>query len=72
MKSVEIVENILERMSNYFEKESFIAGKARGATIFGTPAILIFTGIGLLVFFIIFVMPWIISMLRDNGELPFY
>ncbi len=63
------LENILERMSNYFEKESFIAEKLRGAMIY--PAILIFTGIGLLVFFINFVMPEIISMLRDNGvELP--
>lgn len=64
------LESVLTNMADYYERENFIRKKVTSAAIY--PAILTVVLIGLVVFFMNFILPEIMDLMVQNGQdLPF-
>lgn len=59
------LEEIMLRLSNYYEKENKIANKVKNALIY--PAVLSFVSIGAVVFILTYVMPTFIEIFKSSG-----
>lgn len=63
------LDEILQRMSLYYEKEGYMRDKLKSAMTY--PVILISVGIVMLIFFINFVLPEIVKLITESGgQLP--
>jgi type IV pilus assembly protein PilC len=63
------LEEVLLRMAVYFEKENYLKSKVIGAMIY--PAIMALISVGLVIFFMTFVMPEIMGVFQETeAELP--
>lgn len=60
------LDTVLVSMAEYYERENFIRKKISGAAIY--PAILTCVAIGLVIFFMKFMLPEIMGMMTENGQ----
>lgn len=60
------LDSILTSMAEYYERENFIRKKITSAAIY--PIILTLVLIGLVIFFLGFILPEITDLLKDNGQ----
>lgn len=60
------LESVLTSMAEYYDRENFIRKKVQSASIY--PAILLVVLIGIIVFFMNFLLPEIMGMLMDNNQ----
>lgn len=63
------LDEILKRMSVYYEKESYVREKLKSAMIY--PVILLSVGTSMLLFFMNFVLPEVVNLISETGgQLP--
>ncbi|BAE84200.1 type II secretion system F family protein [Desulfitobacterium hafniense] len=60
------LESVLTSMAEYYDRENFIRKKIQSASVY--PAILLMVLIGIIVFFMNFLLPEIMGMLTENGQ----
>jgi len=64
------LESVLTNMAEYYQRENFIRKKISSASIY--PAILTLVLVGLVIFFMNFILPEIMGLMTQNGQsLPF-
>lgn len=56
---------VMSSMATYYEREAHIKQKVVGLMIY--PSVLVFAAVGLIIFFMNFLLPEIISMLKESG-----